>query len=400
MRLAATALFAAIVVGCGGSGGTEMQDTPLARDLDILVERLEAIHPDPWHAVSEAEFRAAAERLAARSGDLAEDELLVELMRLTALLGERDGHSGIFPLDPAHERRFNLYPIRLYRFSDGYFVVDAIDRPELVGARLVSIAGRPVEEVARVVASLVPADNEASRGARLAQWLVVEEVLDGLGFAGGEFGFEDGDQTLAAVSADEYAAAFDDLFHPMVPQGLPERPRPAYLARRLEEMWTAKLPEGLYLAYNVTLVDTAPLAAAVARATRPVVVDLRHNPGGDNGTYPPLLEALRGREVVALISRTTFSAAGNFITDLEQAAEVTFVGEPSGGAPNHYGDPVPVELPSLGVTVQIAGVYWQKSTPDDPRLAIDPDLPVELSSGDFFAGRDPVLRAGLRRALR
>jgi hypothetical protein len=400
VRIVAALVATATLAACGGSGTTIDPESEVVRDIERLVERIEAIHPDPWHAISEPDFRAAADRVAARAGDVGEDELLVELMRLTALLGERDGHSGIFPLDPAHERTLHLYPVRLYGFSDGYYVVDAIGRPELVGARLASIAGRPVEEVAREVRSLVPADNEESRRARLAQWLVVQDVLDGLGFAGGEFGFEDGDRTLEAVTADEYTAAFDDLFHPMVPQGLPERPRPAYLARRLEDTWIARLPEALYLAYNVTLNDTAGLAAAVSRTPKPVIVDLRHNPGGNNGTYPPLLEALSGRQVVALISRTTFSAAGNFITELQEAADVTFVGEPSGGAPNQYGDPVPVELQSVGLTAQIAGVYWQKSTPDDPRLAVEPEIPVELSSEEFFDGRDPVLRAALRRALR
>jgi hypothetical protein len=79
---------------------------------------------------------------------------------------------------------------------------------------------------------------------------------------------------------------------------------------------------------------------------------------------------------------------------------VLFVGEPSGAAPNQYGDPVPVELPAVGWTVQIAGVYWEKSTPDDRRVAIEPGVRVDLTSADFFAGRDPVLRAALRRVPR
>jgi hypothetical protein len=40
-------------------------------------------------------------------------------------------------------------------------------------------------------------------------------------------------------------------------------------------------------------------------------------------------------------------------------------------------------------------VYWEKSEPGNPRDAIEPDIPVELSSGDYFAGRDPVLQAAL-----
>jgi hypothetical protein len=369
-----------------------------ADDIPYLVERIEAIHPDPWHAVSEVDFKEAASRLEERIDGLTPDEQLVELMRLTALFGERDGHGGVFPLDPTHERALHLYPIRLYEFSDGLYVVAAVDHPELVGARVDAIGGRPVEEVMDAVRPLVPADNEMSRKARLPQYMVVAEVLRGLGITSSEFELDGRTVTLDPITAEAYADAFPDLFRPQVPQGLPRRTEPPYLARRLRDRWVARLPGAVYGAYNVTLGDTTAFADILTRREREVViVDVRHNPGGENSTYSPLLEALRGREVTLLIGRTTYSAAANFITELEQTADVTFVGEPSGGAPNLYGDPVPVALPATGLTVQVASLYWMKSAPDDPRLAIEPDVRVELSSEDFFAGRDPVLAAALDR---
>lgn len=396
MRRAVVVLGILALAGCSSENQVAAPPSSPTPDLRLLVERIEVIHPDPWHAVSEEEFKAAARGLEGRLDDLSTDEKLVELMRLTALLGERDGHSGIFPLDETHDRTLHLYPIRLNEFSDGLFVVDAIDHPELVGARLDSIAGHPVAEVAAAVRPLVPADNEWSLKARLPQYLVVAEVLRGLGYASAELEFDGVAETLEPVEADEYAAAFPDLFHPMVPQGLPHA---------MEDQVVEMLDGGrvVYAAYNVTLDDTTDFADEIgrrARRARRVVIDLRNNPGGDNSTYPPLLKALKALDVVALIGRTTFSAAANFITELEQITPVLFVGEPSGGAPNLYGDPVAVPLPATGWTVQVAGVYWEKSSPDDPRLAIEPDISVELSSEDFFAGRDPVLSTALHPTLR
>jgi C-terminal processing protease CtpA/Prc len=136
---------------------------------------------------------------------------------------------------------------------------------------------------------------------------------------------------------------------------------------------------------------------------RGVIVDLRNNPGGDNHTYVDLLGALirlsKTKRVVVIISRVTFSAAENFAVDVERRARPVFVGEPSGGSPNLYGDTTPTSLPAAGVTLRVATIYWQKSTPNDPRIAIDPRVPVALSSSDFFAGRDPVLSAALKAAL-
>jgi hypothetical protein len=414
MRRLLLVLLVAGLAGCSSDERPTATDGtvagPLAQDIQVLLERLEAIHPDPWHHVSRARFEREAASLARRDGDLSADEELVGLMRLMALLGPRDGHSGVFPLDDAHERELHLLPVRLYEFRDGLFVVDSIGRPELVGGRVVGIADSAVEEVVDAVRPLVPADNDWSRRARLAQYVVVTEVLHGLGFRGSALELElpDGERrrvNLEPVAAAEYAAAFSDLFDPMVPQGLPVRPRPAYLALRLEDRHMRTLDRGraVYVAYNVTLGDTTDLAADLRRRTRGpqvarLILDVRHNPGGDNFTYPPLLDVLSGastQRLYVLVGRTTFSAAGNLIAELERRRDVGFVGEPSGAAPNLYGDPVPVLLPASGLTAHVASVYWEKSVPGDRRDAIEPDVPVGLSSTDFFAGRDPVLAAAL-----
>jgi hypothetical protein len=68
-----------------------------------------------------------------------------------------------------------------------------------------------------------------------------------------------------------------------------------------------------------------------------------------------------------------------------------------GGGLNFWDDVQFVELANLPIplNVGISTVYHQKSTPDDPRLTIEPDLPVDLTSADYFAGVDAVLDAVL-----
>jgi hypothetical protein len=420
MRQALVLGLALLLVGCSSEGSSGPPpaggDEPTAGDVAVLLDGIERIHPDPWHSVSEADFRAAADDLADRYAELEPDERLVELMRLLALLGERDGHSGIFPLDPEHDAELSLLPVRLYDFADGMVVVAAIERPDLVGARVDAIAGVPVEEVRALVEPLVPRDNASSRRARVPQFMLVAEVLHGLGVTASpdevvlELAWPDGRRETAAlgpVPAAVYGAAFPDLFHPLVPQGLPPRPKPPYLARRLEERWLKTLDGGrvVYAAYNVTLGSTLDFAEELRRrAKRPgverVVLDLRHNPGGDNTTYGALLEELVAvDDLVVLVGRTTFSAAANLLAELEARAAPTLVGEPSGGSPNLYGDTIAVALPESGWSAQIAAVHWAPAG-EDSRLTFEPHVTVELSSEDFFAGRDPVLSSALRRAPR
>ena len=123
--------------------------------MRLFAAELERIHPNPYHATSREEYARRVDELAARAGSLDRDHLVVELMRLLALLGERDGHSGIYTLHN-HPRPLHLYPLRTYWFSDGLAVVDG-DEP---GAKLVAIEGVPIDEV---VARVRPADHPRQR---------------------------------------------------------------------------------------------------------------------------------------------------------------------------------------------------------------------------------------------
>ena len=103
--------------------------------------------------------------------------------------------------------------------------------------------------------------------------------------------------------------------------------------------------------------------------------------------------------MTVLIGRLTFSAAANFATELERTTGARFAGEAMGGSPNVYGDVRRVDLPYGNQAVFVATRYHVKSTPDDPRTTIEPDLPIPYSSADWRAGVDPVLNAVIRDPL-
>ena len=187
---------------------------------------------------------------------------------------------------------------------------------------------------------------------------------------------------------------------------------PLSQSRRNEPFWWTTIGDALYFQYNAVVTTTSDdetLASVVdqVRASlasggvERVIVDLRHNNGGDNRTYGPLLQLLqdpgvdRAGRLLVIIGRQTFSAGTNFATELDQLTSAVFVGEPTGGRPNLYADVRPVELPSSGITVQVSSHFYVKSTPTDDRPWIPPDIPVELSSADYFAHRDAILDAAL-----
>ena len=380
------------------------------------MSEIRRIHPNPFHATSESAFQAAADDLARRAPTLSRDQFLVELMRFVALLGERDGHSGIFPLDPDQDQPLHLYPLFLYKFSDGLFVVSSIGNRDLIGAKLLAVDGISVEQLEQKVRPLVPRDNESTRTDRFPQYMITAEVLHGLGLrpnAGpARFTFQKPgeaprDVLLTPTDAASYTTGLSNDF-PTLVYALPRRPAPLYLRRRATSLYVSTLQRGrvVYVGYNAVRPNTYPasrkiLRLARQRKVRRVIVDVRLNPGGDNHTYVWLLGALRSKTVnrrgrlIVLMGRSTFSAAQNFVTEVERRTRAIFVGETSGGSPNLYGDVRPVRLPSTGWTVNVAAIWWVKSRANDPRVAIEPHVPVAVSSSDFFAGRDPALQAAL-----
>lgn len=348
-------------------------------------------HPDPFRSVTREEFEREAELAAAAAGGSRADAVRA-LMRLGALLGERNGHTGIHPLDP-HPEPLHFFPLRLYELDDGFFVVSAADSA-LVGAQLLAIGGVAIDTVAGQVEPLVPRDNDWTVRARRPSYLVAAEIVQGPFRLRPRSG-DPVEVTLEPLPAPEYVAAVD------ADRRLP-------VARRDERSWVESLGGGrIVVAYNVTRGETDSLAAEIAELARTeppqaLLLDLRLNGGGDNTTYGPLLAELERQgetaRLLVLTSRITFSAAMQLVVDLEQRTNAVFVGEPTGASPNHFGDAMEVELPETGLLAKVATVSWETAGSGDERLTRAPDLAVPLTSEDFFAGRDPVLDAALEQS--
>jgi len=389
-----------------------------ARDVTTFGRALEETHPNLFRHLSRAHFRTEVGGLARRAGRVGGNELLVGLMRIGALPGPRNGHTGLFPLDPAHRRVLHVYPLRLYDFADGVFVVGELGDHGLVGARLVSVEGIPTARLLERVRPLVPRDNASGLRGWAPHYALVAEVLDGLGVEGGTgaraFTFErNGGEhltlSLAPVRGDEYARAFGDSLHGHYPALLPRASRAGRRSPVSEALWTRTLAGGraLYVGYDSVTVETSRVAARIVRfARRPgprrVIVDVRANGGGDNTTYDSLLAALAsprvgGLGLFLLVGRATFSAAGNFAADVDRYTNAVLVGEPTGGGVNQYGDAISRALPVTGWNVRIATEYTRRGEPGDGRLAVEPDVRVAVTSADHFAGRDPVLERALGR---
>jgi tetratricopeptide (TPR) repeat protein len=401
----------AAVAGTAVDAGKLSRAEQWSRDLDHLVEEAARMHP-LWHEGNRAErFRRAAEILRGRITDLTDEQLFVEIQKTIVLLG--DGHSRVQTLGKVAATP--RLPLVLHFFSDGLFVTDAADAyRDLVGCRIDRIGKVAPPEAERLLAQIVSHDNPIGIKANGPFSLVNPQRLLALGMIEDtskvrlEVTDPAGEQRVVDVEPDKPLAQSGNLF----PSKLPGAAEPPFYMRRIKEnLWFEALPEidGVYVQFNEVsnqagrqIVDVARALREylVAHPTKVLVLDVRHNGGGNTYLYLPLLKALMHYELIqpegkifAIIGRHTFSAAQNFTNDVDRLTGAIFVGEPTGSRPSFAGESTQAVLPYSGVGLSISTRIHAHAYATDRRIWIAPDVPAELSSSDYFANRDPALAA-------
>jgi hypothetical protein len=388
-------------------------------DLRVLATELPARHRNAFAHMTRPQWDSAVAALDARLPRLRRHEVIVELMRLVAMV--RDGHTALTPeFDPAIG--FHRLPIQLYDFSDGLYIIaaDSAHR-DIAGARVVSIGPASSAAAMEAVGHVVSHEGANWVRARAASLLAIPEVLTALGLGGdtlhGEFGVSvSGRQRSVTLTATANAAG-DPHHAPALPVNMRHAsPAPLWLGQPDATWWfTVTAESTLYIRYravqpfaegepNEVFFRRAFAAGDSARVGR-VVLDIRENGGGNNFMNRFVVKEIirrpaldRANRLFVLIGRGVFSAAQNLVNELDYYTNATFVGEPTGNAPNQYGDARPLELPRSRLRVMVSSLLWQGHRAGDDRAWFTPDVYVEMSSDDYRNGRDPVLAAALRRS--
>jgi hypothetical protein len=381
-------------------------------DIDYLVAEAQRMHAGPDRPAYQPEFVAAATDLKRRVPSFSDGRMAVEIQHLLAML--HDGHSLLYP-HPSSRVAFTRVPLDLWLFSDGLAVVGADSAlTGRIGQRIVAVGGVSVAEALRRVEPYVSRDNPMGIAVLGTFFLTIPEYVAavGLGGDGGAityvFESHDGRRETVTLRAAGFRAPSFKLGS--VP-GSTANP-PLFLRHLDVPQWLQPLPEksAVYVQYNQVVdgdaLTVAQFADSLARVlqrsgARHLIVDLRRNNGGNNGLNRPLVRALvafdavPGHRLWVLTGRTTFSAAQNFLNNVERWTNATFVGEPSGSKPNFAGEDTELLLPYSGLRGSISTRWWQDASPLDRRQWIAPQLSVPVRSIDYFANRDPVLEAVL-----
>ena len=394
-------------------------------DLQQLVRELEAKHSAPYNRTPRAAFMAAVEQLEQRIPRLAAHEIIVELQRLVALVG--DGHTNINLVNAAGVD-FHQLPVRFGMYADGVFVeaADAAYR-DVVGGRVVAIDGTSVDTILARIRPLVSRDNDQWIAVATPQLMNLIEVLHALRITA--------DLADVTLRVERDGRTRDVVITPLAQTrprafGYPFRAQytstwldardaagsepPLYQLRSSDVYWWQHVQKDrlLYIKWDQVqnrghgesalqmFQNALGYAREHASEIDKVMLDIRNNTGGEGQLLDAIVrEIVRTREVdepgrfFVAIGPRTFSAALLMSAALERYARPIFVGEPTGGKVNVYAGHVFATLGFSGVGVSISPSLYQTSFPNDSRAFITPRLYVRPSFADYQANRDPVYDA-------
>ncbi len=401
------------LIGCS----TTHQGPPLDRtiehrwskDIEVMFDTLPEKHKNLFFKLPEAEYRRCLVKLNERAPGLSAPEFETELRRVLADVG--DAHTGI---SFAHD---SLFPLHFQDFEEGIFVVAAVPGyEEYIGARLKRVEAMSVGAYRDAAEEITPHDNTSQLKMWTPVYLTIPTVLAGLGISDSvsevtyTFARSDGSSREVSLPAVERK----DVSLPVSRQNTGALYRYEHLADH----------QAVYVQYNscredesYSMKDFVEDAFADVRAedAEVMIVDLRRNSGGDSRVFHPFIQAAEEwvegadsgggadgsttgcRELYVLIGRNTFSSAVLNAIDLKQKAGAVFVGEPSGGRPNHYGEIKALELSDLGRTLTYSTKYFNTYKAGDPP-SLMPDIEAPHSYEAYIEGRDRALEAALNAA--
>ncbi|MDP9205759.1 MAG: hypothetical protein M3P12_09930 [Gemmatimonadota bacterium] len=390
--------------------GTITRDAGWRFDIALFVDEAQRLSVAPTRPAFSTSFVNAAAELSRQVPHLSDADIMLGLARLASSLG--DGHSYLV-------RRLATVPLQFYRFSDGLFIIKGAGAGvPLVGSRVIRIGRVTADSAMRVIASLASQDNEmmplwqgvaylASPGFLHAAGLSDDSASIKLEIAGGTGG----------VRTVNIARDTVPLFGKLAAPKPGDAAIPLWLQRAQDNHWLTKVPEmdAVYAQYNqvrnakdqTVAQFAAKVTAALAESrARNLIVDVRHNNGGNRIFNTPLLLAMAAfkqespdHRVFIATGRGTFSAAQVFISQAEWMVDPIYIGEPSSSRPNFVGEESEVFLPYSKAVGSVSNQYHQGTTFQDERPFIAPQILVDLSSADYFGNRDPVMET-LKMLLR
>lgn len=375
-------------------------------DFNIYRSSLQEKHINLYHSVTREEFTKEWNAIYGSIDTMDDFDIILKLMRLTRLVN--DGHTAVSLRNlPIHR-----FPFEVKFIDQGWYVIKTDKAYEnLLKLRLSAIDGVPVEEVMVRVSEVAQfVENEYSQIERTGSYMNISELLFSLDITQNEqkagFTFLDPNNkevkiTLEALDEATYNKS-TDFVH--ASSGVPEIIKPDNA--KFPYLWYAPIKgtKAVYISFesyptfeDMQIFGEELVGYISANQIKQVVLDMRHNGGGDLYVGVVLAYALNLADsidwengIFVLTSNQTFSAATSNAALFKQLLNAKIVGQPTGSNPNGYQDMDSFMLPNSKMTITYSKRLFRLSNQEN--TALQPDTVINETLKDLVEGTDTVLK--------
>ncbi|ATP55981.1 hypothetical protein CPT03_05630 [Pedobacter ginsengisoli] len=374
-----------------------LSKTDFMEDLEFLKKTLPVKHTNLFAKINSSQFENKVDQVSMRSNGFDQNRFIAELFKLTKSIG--DEHTFI-------EVDFSkVLPIQFELFKEGLFVVGIDSANALaLNSKLESINGHPVSEVMARFKEIIQYENPAYFDDRLLQNLNNPVLLNGLELIDSDsiatFTLSNSTGQIQKISLKPVSGK-DVTKLNLVRSGgnlLSHKKRSNYWfdynadkkilyfnyseCREHQQYSFAKFSEELF-----PIIDE--------QKPEKIILDLRYNGGGNSAILNPFIENLsasylnkKGKFYV-LIGRHTFSSAVMNAVRIKRNTNAIFIGQPTSGNINGYGEVRGFELPKSKIIVAYSTKYWENWK--GKKGPLKPDTSVEYSIKNYVEGKDEAL---------
>ncbi len=258
--------------------------------LHFLAGYLREHHPNVYNVLSRDAWEAELDRLMREMPAMHANQAKTAIAVFLAAIG--DAHTGL-RWEPEV-----VYPIGLYWFSEGLYVIHAQDEyNHLLDSRVLAINGCGVDQLVESVKQVIPHENKQRLRQELPNYLIHPGILHGLGITPTEHAMQltcmAGDGTVKTAAVTAVPNFRRDWLHysGLLPQG-EDGHTPLYLKNRQLDYWFEYVSEHqtVYFQYNCCCDNASyPLADLIDRLLQCI-----NSQGAARLTFATIPEAILG----------------------------------------------------------------------------------------------------------
>ncbi len=379
-------------------------------DLTSYHQALEQNHIDLYHQIDRAELEKELDTIHDAIEHLSDWAIAARLMKLTRRIG--DGHTAVSLANwDTHS-----FPIGVEKISNQWRLVKVpTDQSKMLGASIETIDGIKISDIEQKLSHVAQyVENSYSEVVRIGSYMPIGELLHALSITNSPkkavFGLrtiagKELSLTLPAISKTELEQRKYKFLN--VTSEAIVKPQDA----DFEYLWYSPIKDknATYIRFDSypRFEEMVPFAEKLFMYTtqnqsEQLVIDLRHNGGGDLYIGLVLANALNLVDTVnwkngvyVLTSGVTFSAGASNAALFRQLLNATIVGTPTGSNPTGYQDMGEFVLPNSKLRITYSKRLFRLQ--ETSTNGVVPDILVKPEWNAYAKGVDNVLEEVINR---